>query len=403
MFRLDGLGKLQKVRWAHLKPGMIIISGVSINDNPIPELLNFPVLSAGLIKNLQTKYQFLKDRDVLAAEALYNFHPEDLTERLNEAEENRTVFNRLREDFAAGKKLLLSGHESKGDYTMPLLNSEFIEQDFLLKDIYNSFSYMYALDADLDSVPSFLSDIDLSLSFADLFTGRLQSKFNIPEDKDVLLHIVIDFSKSMDSCGKLGIVLDTVAYFTDFYSKMAPGTKFNFYAFSDECRPVGFPIEAAGVTRGNTSYSSFMKKVLHFREPDIHNKIILFTDGLPTDLNEGLHTAAFLKKNRIDYTQLIFDIRDEQRNEIKFKDGKGLAVDNVVDELSDDMIQITLTDDELDNKMKRVFNDFTGIAAACGGNQIIMRINSLLKIVTVECYDRYLGLLSLSESSGDII
>ncbi len=398
MFRLDGLGKLQKVKWIHLKPGMIIISWVSINDNPIPELLHFPVLTSDLIRTLQTKYQFLKDRDVLAAEALWNFHPENLAAELNKAEENRTVFNRLREDFAAGKKLLLSGHESKGDYSIPLLNSEFIEQDFLLKDSYNSFSYMYALDSDLESVPSYLSDIDLSLSFADLFTDRLQSKFNIPEDNDVLLHIVIDFSKSMDSCGKLGIVLDTVAYFTDFYSKMAPDTKFKYYAFSDECRPVDFPVQAAGITRGNTSYSAFMKKVLRFREPDIHNKIILFTDGLPTDLNDALHTAAFIKKNRIDYTQLIFDIRDEQRNEIKFKDGKGSAVDNVVDELTDDMIQIMLTDDELDNKMKQVFSDFTGIASACGGNQIILRINSLLKIVTVECYDRYLGLLSLSES-----
>lgn len=397
MFRLDGLGKLQRIKWSHLKPGMIVISGVSINDSSIPELLNFPVLTKNLIYTLQTKYQFLRNRDVLAAEALYNFNPSDLTAQINEAENNRKTFNSLREEFAAGKKLIVREHEPSIDYSLPFSETDFVEQDFLLRDSYNSFSYMYGLDDDRSSVPSYLSDIDLSLSFADLFTGRLKSKFNLPEDKDVLLHIVIDFSKSMDSCGKLGIVLDTVAYFSDFYSKMAPGTRFKFYAFSDECRPVDFPVSASGISRGNTSYSAFMKKVLRFREPDIHNKILLFTDGLPTDLNDALHTAAFLKKNKVDYTQLIFDIREEQRNQIQFRDGKGYAVDNVVDELTKDMLQITLSDDELDNKMKQVFSDFTGIAAACGGNQIIMRINSLLKIVSVECYDRYLGLLSLAE------
>ena len=46
--------------------------------------------------------------------------------------------------------------------------------------------------------------------------------------------------------------------------------------------------------------------------------------------------------------------------------------------------------------MKGIYRDFTEIAETCGGNQIILKVNELMKIVSVECYDRYLGLLTLA-------
>ena len=394
MFRLDGLGNIRKVRWTQLKPGMIILSGVSINDNPIPELRNFPVLTESMLYQLKKKYQFLSEREVIAAEAVFNFSPHELSTQFEEAEDQRKTFNTLREDYQNEKKVILTDLGLNSGIDIPLINSSAVDQDFLIKDSDNSFSYMYGLDEEVEPVPSFLHSLDLSLSFADLLTGRLKQKFNLPDDKDVLLHIVIDFSKSMDSRGKLDLVLDTVGYFTDFYTRMTENTRMKYYAFSDDCRPVDFPVRAAGISRGNTSYSSFMKKVLRFRDPDVYNKIILFTDGLPTDQIEALHTAELLKKKKIDYTQIIFDIKDEQRNEIAFKDGNGFAVDNVVEEVTEQMIETVLSDDELDLKMKAVFENFSEIARACGGNQIILKINGVLKIVTVECYDRYLGLLS---------
>ena len=55
-----------------------------------------------------------------------------------------------------------------------------------------------------------------------------------------------------------------------------------------------------------------------------------------------------------------------------------------------------LTDEALDEKMKGIYKNFTEIAETCGGNQIILRVNELMRIVSVECYDRYLGLLTLA-------
>ena len=57
---------------------------------------------------------------------------------------------------------------------------------------------------------------------------------------------------------------------------------------------------------------------------------------------------------------------------------------------------IELTDEELEERTKRIFEKFTELALASGGNQILPKINELTRLISVECYDRYLGLLTLA-------
>ncbi len=397
MFKLDGLGNIRKVRWTSLRPGVVILSGGTINDYPIPELTGFPVLTDSLISELSSRYQFLAGREVVVAEAVYNYSPFEFAAELRQSEQKRNSFNRLRQDFEATKKMVLlnMGLDLKTD--VPIIGSDHVDREYMVKDTWNSFSYLYGLGDDLEPIPSFFHRMDLSLSLADLVTNRLQEKFNVPDDSQVVLHLVVDFSRSMDSLGKLDLVVQTVNAFYSFYTELLSNTTIKLYTFSDECRPALYPLQAAGVRRGNTAYASFLKKVLHHKEKEKRNKIILFTDGVPTDRSEALKIAELVKKNRIDYTQIIFDIKEEKRTEVVYADGAVVdAVDNVVDELSADMLERVLSDEDLDAKMKRIFNEFTEVAETCGGNQIILKINELLNLVTVECYDRYLGLPSLA-------
>ena len=61
---------------------------------------------------------------------------------------------------------------------------------------------------------------------------------------------------------------------------------------------------------------------------------------------------------------------------------------------------VSINDDELDLKMKYLFKNFSEITIACRGNQVILKINRVLKIVSVECYNRYLGLMSRASHHG---
>ena len=398
MFNIDGISGIKKIKWKHLRPGVILLSGATVNGSPIPELFNFPVITEQLLYELFNKYRFLSDREVVIAEPVYNYSPFSLSKMLKEGNVKRELLNQLRVNHEKEKKMLLfeaGFDESPG---IPLINTDAVDRDFLIKDTYNSFSYLYGLNNSLDLIPSVFHELDLQMSVGDLLTGKINSKFNIPDDKEVLIHIAVDFSKSMDSMGKLDLVISAVEYFCNTIPQVFKNTKIKLYVFSDSCIPAELPLRSGSLERGDTSYSNFMKKILHFRDRNVFNKIIVFTDGLPTDRIEALKIGGLIKKNSVDYTQIIFDIKDEQRHEIEFPDGKeGIdTADNVVTELTDKMIQVELDDDALDRKMKRIFSEFTEIAEVCGGNQIILKINKFINLVSVECYDRYMGLLTLA-------
>jgi hypothetical protein len=398
MFSLDGLSNIRKVKWMNLRPGSIVLSGVKINNFIIPELKDFPVLTDNLLNDLLLKYKFLGSREVVIADALYNYSPMELSRELKNDNKKRNNINYLRQEFTNHKKMIL--HElNLDDYSnIPIIGTDNIERDYLIKDTYNSFSYMYGLNQNLDIIPSLFHRIDLSMSINDLLTKQIESKFNLPEDKEVLLHMVVDLSKSMDSFGKLDLVISAVNNFYSFITNALSNTKISLYVFSDTCKPVNFPLKGTEIKRSDTNYSSFMKKVLHCKDKEVHNKIILFTDGLPGDKLEALKIADLIKKNNIDYTQIIFDIWEEQRHEIILPEGQLdiSVIDNCVSEETEDIVRHELKDDELDQKMKGIYKSFTEIAEHCGGNQIILKINELIKIVSVECYDRYLGLLTLA-------
>ncbi len=396
MFNLDGLSNIRKVQWKHLKAGSIVLVGVKINDLIVEELVNFPVLTDSLLNELVAKYKFLADREVVVADALYNFSPFDVSDRLRKNEETRNRFNVLRQEHMHQKKMILLDLGMDASSEIPIIETESIEKEYLIRDNFNSFSYMYGLNQDLEEIPSLFHRMDLSLSIGDLLTDRVNSKFNLPEDKEVLLHLVVDFSKSMDSAGKLDLVIAALNYFHSYVTSVLSNTKIKLYVFSDTCRPASYPLHGSEIQRGDTNYSSFMKKVLHFKDREVHNKIILFTDGQPTDRPDALRLAELIRKNEIDYTQLIFDMKDEQRHEVILPDRATDVIDNVVSEMTDDMVPVELTDEALDEKMKGIYKGFTEIAETCGGNQIILRVNELMRIVSVECYDRYLGLLTLA-------
>ena len=398
MFNIDGISGIRKIKWKDLRPGVILLSGASVNGSPIPELLNFPVITGQMLHELFEKYRFLSDREVVIAEPVYNYSPFSLSKMLKEGNVKREKLNRLRQDHVQEKKMLLIESGLTDSPDIPLINTGAIDKDFLIKDTYNSFSYLYGLNNSLDLIPSVFHELDLQMSVGDLLTGRINSKFNIPEDKEVFIHIAVDFSKSMDSMGKLDLVISAVEYFCKTIPQIFKNTKIKLYIFSDSCIPAELPLRSGSIERGDTSYSSFMKKILHFRDREVYNKIIVFTDGLPTDRTEALKIGELIKKNCVDYTQIIFDIKDEQRNEIEFPFGKeGIdTADNVVTEVTDKMVQVELDDEALDSKMKRIFSEFTEIAEVCGGNQIILKINKFINLVAVECYDRYMGLLTLA-------
>ena len=392
---LNGISGLQRVRWEQLKPGMIYVGGLLINDLPPPELRVFPVLTHELLNELTCRYRLQPNREVLIANAVPGYGLKNVSDEIKEANEALGKINRFRAEYFNERQNVFRKFNVEADQDSALLEAfEFTEQEYLVRDLYNSFTVPYKRMPEDVVIPSFFNRAELRMTLGDLLSGRLNSKYNLPADKEVLLHLVVDYSFSMDSHSKHDIVVSALNYFYSHIIEFLLNTKMRLYVFSDECRVVEYPLSGSEIKRGETNYSAFIKKVLHHKDTAVHNKVILFTDGQPSDQSDALRLAALLKKNRIDYTQIIFNLAEEMRMEVDGADPDDVVDGHVI--AHDGLEHIELTDEELEAKKKRIFVEFTELARVAGGNQILLKIDELSRLISVECYDRYLGLLTLA-------
>lgn len=400
MLTLEGISEIKIIQWGRLRPGMIILGGITINGSVPCELRGFPVLTQTLLAELNEKFYFLAKREVLVAIAGPGVTARNLSRDINDGCELLGRINSLRSRYSLLKGSVLRELGLDIHLDIPLLNSPHVRHEYLIKDRFNSFECRYNLEILESILPSLFHRMKLKMTLSELLTNRLQKKFNVPEDREVLLHLVVDYSKSMESMNKLDIVLTALDFFHRYYSDILKNTHIRLYVFSDECRPADYPLSGREMEKRDTSYASFMKKVLHYRDKNVHNKLILFTDGQPSDLPEALRIAGLIKKNRIDYTQIIFSIRDELRTVVKNPADTIRSVDRRVDP-GEKVAFVDLADEELDREERRIFDEFTRIAETCGGNQIIVRINELVSLISIECYDRYIGMLTLATAEGE--
>ena len=60
---LQGIENIRAIRWTQLRPGMVIVGGIEINDIVPYEFRDYPVLTPTLLNELHERYQFLAPSD----------------------------------------------------------------------------------------------------------------------------------------------------------------------------------------------------------------------------------------------------------------------------------------------------------------------------------------------------
>ena len=398
MLEIEGIRKIEKIKWKDLSPGMIFVGGVRINDVIPFELRDYPAITPSLYEELTDKYRFLAEKDIIVARAVTGYSPGKLSRTLRETQEKTERINRFRMDFLKEKRQIFGKHGLPPDIDIPLLETGYIEEEFLILDVFNSFRTPFSIPAS-GKIPSFFHNLPLAITMGHILTGKLTPLFNLPGDEEVLLHLVVDYSHSMERKGKFSIVVSSLNYFYSYLKSFLKNTEIRLYGFSDECRPIHYPVSGRELPGKETNYSSFIKKVLHLKDTGRRNKVILFTDGEPSDERDALRYGELFRKNNIDYTQIIFNIRDEARSVVEYRGELKDAVDGVIEEdkVPQDADIRDLSDGELEERIRLIADRFTRFARTAGGNQIIVKIDDIAHIIAVEVYDRYLGLLTLAD------
>jgi hypothetical protein len=383
MFDHEGLPELKSVYWCNLKPGMVFVKGVTINGSVPYELRSYPVITDALREALEERYQFLRDRSVLIyAPDVGRLSPQEISERLRRSEEEVRVVNDFRAEFLRRRTEILDAAEADA----MALESSLVHHDSLILDHWSS--GIHALDIP-GGRPSLLRDLRASVTLSDVLTGSVAAKFRFPSARPFQLHLVIDASYSMKASGRDDIVRDTLLLFDQWVRRLYPQAQLRWHAFSETCAPVTAPFRRIPVARGETRYESFVRSVLHARAPSLPATVLLFTDGVPSDLHIALDSMRHFARRGIDYTQVVFRIAEEGFGAAA---GGTKVVDGFRQNESDAFDPFP--PDEQARLAQGARQDFSALAVAAGGNQVILTLDRALGVVAVEAFDRWLGAFS---------
>ena len=398
MFDLNHLPPVRAVPWEKLQPGMILAGGVTINGAVPPELRDYPVLDHALLNELHGRYQFLRGRRLLVLDG----SDRDLSAAREASRQLQTELERLRhlqafrDRFRDERRDLLTSLGLPPDQV--LLKSDLVEQTSLIPDRWNSFTVAVPL-----TLPSLLGDLERTMTAADLLSGALIKAFRLPQVKPLLLHLVLDYSYSMQVTGRDRFVQAAVSYFRTLTEKMLSDVTLRLYGFSETCLPLAnLDPRGSELPRRGTSYTSFLHKVLHYRDPDRTNLVLLFSDGLPQDSAEAQRNAERLRRLNMDFCQVVFLLPEDQRCVLE-GDGSTAALDGwAVPQLvgkTEAQQSRQRSDEELQAALEQQRADYTAFAAAAGGSQVILTVNQAAGLVGIETFDRYLGLRSAAAST----
>ncbi|TVQ23538.1 MAG: VWA domain-containing protein [Spirochaetaceae bacterium] len=383
-------GNLRHVSWASLPLGVVVVDGVSINRTFPEELRDFPVVDAPLRRRLFERYHFRSDHPVTVA----TFHSLEAAHRL--AEEIRSLDRRLRageplrNDVTVERRFWSLNEKKEAGYESPRLT----ESTRLVKDVYNSFTVNTALPGPIPSLLGTGPSTDISL--AQVVSGLLSGRPLLPKDVPLALHVALDVSFSMKDRDRIRHGIAVVNRLAAQIPAVMPGTQVRAYLFSDELCEVNAPVERIPVRSEGTKQAPVFHRVIRVADATKHNMLIVISDGEPQDLPETLRAAEKLKAAKLDYLQILLHTDDDLRHQIVGALGEFEVKDDTVtaSDVPADRI-ITLDSDALKNVVDARFDNFTRIAETAGGNQVVMIEFSALGLVTVELYDRYVGLLSV--------
>ncbi len=380
---------VRRISWGGLPLDVVILDGPIVSGALPEELRGFPIIGSQLRSDLFRKYHFRNDHPVTVADVY------DRSIAENFANDVRLLDRRLRAAAPISRDLLDAysrynvSPDNGGIWQSPRLTVS----DRLVKDVYNSF----AISNRRDRLPTILRSNHVhDITVANIVSELISGRDLLPKDQPVTVHLALDVSYSMKRRGRIPHGLAALNRLARSIPAVMPATRFVAYTFSESARRVALPVERVVMPAENTCQRELFRTVLRSRESSRHNVLVLISDGEPSDLSDSIQLAGRLKQAEFDYVQILLHTDEDLRHEVNTEGGRYAIRDNMIAEESvDESVIVTVDEKTVIQRRESRFDGFTRIAEAAGGNQVVLTEFSALGLLTVELYDRYVGLLSL--------
>jgi hypothetical protein len=399
---------VRRVPWAQVPLGAVIIDWPRLHNAWIPELLDYPVITARLRSYLGDKYQFLSRTAVTIADPTSVLEPTDFgtTDFKSMAEDARRVVEGIpavnaRKRAARGR--ILSLPDAKEGI---LRSTKYEDGPFTLtKDRMKSTSGIIRDGRDFGEEhwgpAQSLERETVGTMLGKMLSGELPRIASGSTSVD----IGIDVSRSMTETGKAALALGELL---DLASTLARDLGFSVWRVwlvsdrvvpcdwgvyrKEQLPPLDSLLSRSRIVPGETRFAPFFRKVLDQGGASGTRLCILLTDGAYQDRAESLRLLERVGNAGIDYLQLLLFRDEENRNAVIGAEGD-IALDGIVLEkdIGANNSLLIRTDEELSEYCLRELADATDLAEAARGGQLVINWYDLLELVTIDVYDRFIG------------
>jgi hypothetical protein len=311
MLEIPSLGGIKKIYWKDIEPGLVILAGINVNNGLPLELRNFPSLTVSLIFELNQKYHFRSQKEIIVAYPAKGESSLKVSKAIQELENRLKRFHKFRFEYLQKKLAIQEKLKIPPSEEYEFIASKYVDSQSLRKGRLNS------IRSRSGKLPSFLSQLRTIVSPKDVLGGNLSQKLYLPEDKNIQFFLGIGYASNFKS-ELLPYFTEILDYFYNHITNLFTGIKFHLFGVSEVCEKIKYPIGGRELLNTDISYSAFFKKCLHNKNKEIPNKAFLLTTLSPVDLSQAMETGEKLKKNGIDLTIVFYtpELTEDDRKKI---------------------------------------------------------------------------------------
>ncbi|MCX7998212.1 MAG: hypothetical protein N3A69_04570 [Leptospiraceae bacterium] len=299
MLEPEGFAEIKKILWKEIEPGMIVLSGLKVNNTVPYELRNYPALSIGQIYELTQKYHLRKDREIVVATCKKGESPQKMSLGFSKLEKRIQKLNEFRKIIQLKKQTLFN---SSIEAQNKILDNQFyIDRNSKILNKFNSLDYKKRFSK---QKPSLFNNLSQEITIGDVLSKSYKKKFLFPNEFscNYFLGIAYDNHFKQDS---LKYISEGYELLNFLASNVLEKSKIFTFAFSEEISEVSFPLSGREVNAGKICFSSFLKRVMHKKNKETKNFAILCSFQTPVDLTELWKLGEKFSRSQIDLCFLL--------------------------------------------------------------------------------------------------
>lgn len=301
MLEPAGFQEIKKILWKDIEPGMIILSGLTINNTIPHELRNYPALTVGQIYELTQKYHLRKEKEIVVAICKKGESPQKMSLGFARLESKLKAFLEFRNKILQKRKELYQTSLVAELQKKAIDNPHFVNQNYKFLNFFNSLEYKRRLT---NKKPSLFYHLSENISIGEILSKSYKKKFFLPNEFSCSYFFGFSYDKNFKQ-ENLQYVSEGYELLNTLLSNVLEKSKILPLGFSEEVQEIKYPFSGREVDNGKIFFTYFLKRVMHKKNKDTRNFAILSSFENPNDFDELWKLGEKFAKSQVDLCFLL--------------------------------------------------------------------------------------------------